>query len=182
MVGLTGYAPGPRLPRGPHAYRCAPGRDRLQAIPRPVSLQLPSPAEVRLGLVPGSVFKTDGAPRERRHGGFDSHALPLVPHRRTRPPTASASAVASLLPRGCGRIQAHHRGARRARCEVGVPHRHLDRPMSHGGPGLPRWTRRASPGDWRRCGVGRASPAHEGQRADRSPQAGTALIIAPGLV
>jgi hypothetical protein len=32
--------------------------------------------EVRPGLVPGSVFKTDGAPRERWHGGFDSRALP----------------------------------------------------------------------------------------------------------
>ena len=35
-----------------------------------------SPAEARAGLVLASVFKTDGAPRERRHGGFDSHALP----------------------------------------------------------------------------------------------------------
>ena len=32
--------------------------------------------EAHLRLVCGSVFKTDGAPRERRHGGFDSHALP----------------------------------------------------------------------------------------------------------
>jgi len=32
--------------------------------------------EARTGLVLVSVFKTDGAPRERRHGGFDSHALP----------------------------------------------------------------------------------------------------------
>src|ERR1044071_6786764 len=37
-----------------------------------------SAVEARAGLVPVSVFKTDGAPRERRHGGFDSHAFP--PH------------------------------------------------------------------------------------------------------
>ena len=29
-------------------------------------------------LVSGSVFKTDGAPRKRALGGFDSRALPLV--------------------------------------------------------------------------------------------------------
>ena len=32
--------------------------------------------EARVGLVPASVFKTDDALREQRHGGFDSHALP----------------------------------------------------------------------------------------------------------
>jgi hypothetical protein len=31
---------------------------------------------VRVGLVPASVFKTDESSRERRIGGFDSHALP----------------------------------------------------------------------------------------------------------
>jgi hypothetical protein len=30
--------------------------------------------EVRAGLVPASVFKTDDALREQRHGGFDSRA------------------------------------------------------------------------------------------------------------
>jgi hypothetical protein len=33
--------------------------------------------EARAGLVPASVFKTDDALREQRHGGFDSHALPF---------------------------------------------------------------------------------------------------------
>jgi hypothetical protein len=31
--------------------------------------------------VPGSAFKADGAPRERRHGGFDSRSLPPFPRR-----------------------------------------------------------------------------------------------------
>ena len=31
------------------------------------------------GLVRGSAFKAGGAPRERRHGGFDSRALPPLP-------------------------------------------------------------------------------------------------------
>lgn len=35
-------------------------------------------AEVRAGLVPTSVFKTDGSSRERRIGGFDSLALPPI--------------------------------------------------------------------------------------------------------
>jgi hypothetical protein len=35
------------------------------------------PTEVRPVLVSGSVFKTDGAPRKRALGGFDSRALPL---------------------------------------------------------------------------------------------------------
>jgi len=35
------------------------------------------PPEVRPALVSGSVFKTDGAPRKRALGGFDSRALPL---------------------------------------------------------------------------------------------------------
>ena len=34
-------------------------------------------SEVRPVLVSGSVFKTDGAPRKRALGGFDSRALPL---------------------------------------------------------------------------------------------------------
>ena len=47
----------------------------------PVGLRFADPhvilrLEARTGLVLVSVFKTDGAPRERRHGGFDSHALP----------------------------------------------------------------------------------------------------------
>jgi hypothetical protein len=33
-------------------------------------------AEMRADLVTASVFKTDAAPRERRLGGFDSHAFP----------------------------------------------------------------------------------------------------------
>ncbi len=40
-------------------------------------------SEARAGLVPASVFKTDDALREQRHGGFDSHALPpahIYPH------------------------------------------------------------------------------------------------------
>ena len=49
--------------------------------------------EVRPGLVPSSVFKTDGAPRERRHGGFDSRALPLLP----RPGRLSLTHRASIL-------------------------------------------------------------------------------------
>jgi hypothetical protein len=40
--------------------------------------------EVLPGLVPGSVFKTDGAPRERRYGGFDSRALPPITFVRYR--------------------------------------------------------------------------------------------------
>jgi hypothetical protein len=44
------------------------------APPLPAALR--SRTEARLGLVPGSVFKTDGAPRERAFGGFDSRALP----------------------------------------------------------------------------------------------------------
>ena len=35
--------------------------------------------EARAGLVPASVFKTDVTSRERRLGGFDSHALPPIP-------------------------------------------------------------------------------------------------------
>src|SRR5438874_1648581 len=35
-----------------------------------------SALEARVGLVPASVFKTDVTSRERRLGGFDSHALP----------------------------------------------------------------------------------------------------------
>ena len=34
--------------------------------------------EARPALVSGSVFKTDGAPRKRALGGFDSRALPLL--------------------------------------------------------------------------------------------------------
>jgi hypothetical protein len=36
--------------------------------------------EARAGLVPASVFKTDGALREQRLGGFDSLALPPLFH------------------------------------------------------------------------------------------------------
>ena len=39
-----------------------------------------SATEVRPGLVLGSVFKTDGACRKARHGGFDSRALPPLVH------------------------------------------------------------------------------------------------------
>ena len=56
--------------------------------------------EARAGLVPASVFKTDDALREQRHGGFDSHALPPShvdrsgnPRRDTRRPQRSIDAV-----------------------------------------------------------------------------------------
>src|SRR5581483_4007456 len=44
-----------------------------------------SSPEARPVLVSGSVFKTDGAPRKRALGGFDSRALPLrsIPLART---------------------------------------------------------------------------------------------------
>ena len=41
-----------------------------------VMFRVVSALEARVGLVPASVFKTDDALREQRHGGFDSHALP----------------------------------------------------------------------------------------------------------
>jgi hypothetical protein len=37
-----------------------------------------SSVEALPGLVPGSVFKTDDATRERTYGGFDSRTLPLL--------------------------------------------------------------------------------------------------------
>jgi len=43
----------------------------------PRNFALCSGAEARPRLVSGSVFKTDGAPRKRAPGGFDSRALPL---------------------------------------------------------------------------------------------------------
>jgi hypothetical protein len=54
-----------------------PLSSRAALAPRAPSMTT-SFAEALLGLVPGSVFKTDGAPRERRHGGFDSRALPFL--------------------------------------------------------------------------------------------------------
>ena len=41
-------------------------------------LGVTSALEARAGLVPTSVFKTDGSSRERRIGGFDSLAFPLI--------------------------------------------------------------------------------------------------------
>src|SRR4051812_35184413 len=45
---------------------------------RLANFRVVSPMEARVGLVPASVFKTDDALREQRHGGFDSHALPRL--------------------------------------------------------------------------------------------------------
>lgn len=53
-----------------------------KAVTSPVTARSEAPdrvdlrLEVLAGLVPTSVFKTDGAPRKRRRGGFDSRALP----------------------------------------------------------------------------------------------------------
>src|SRR5450432_2144944 len=64
-------------------------------------------SEAHLRLVCGSVFKTDDALREQRHGGFDSHALPpILAHRYLKPEVRAHawrrknSMVASIADRG----------------------------------------------------------------------------------
>src|SRR5262249_46200664 len=75
-------------------------------FPRSAHVPTKMRPEVRPGLVPGSVFKTDGAPRKRRSGGFDSHALPLEAAEITRLSGSSPP----LWPPLC---QARAQGARR---------------------------------------------------------------------
>src|SRR5690606_41311109 len=103
-------APAPPL-APPQPAIASTNATRTHVIPRIRPLRLPplpptrsrvdSPAEVLPGLVPGSVFKTDGGPRERRHGGFDSRALPPPPR---------AVRVRSMARRGRSRLR--RRGAR----------------------------------------------------------------------
>jgi hypothetical protein len=57
-----------------HRRRSAPAR-RLACLPI-AEWRVILREEARAGLVPASVFKTDDALREQRHGGFDSHAFP----------------------------------------------------------------------------------------------------------
>jgi hypothetical protein len=54
--------------------------------------------EVRAGLVPASVFKTDDALREQRHGGFDSHALPFVSVALDQDQTSAATSDCAFRP------------------------------------------------------------------------------------
>jgi hypothetical protein len=77
--------------------------------------------EARAGLVPASVFKTDDALREQRHGGFDSHALPRL--------LGGSQQIRRFWPPFCHeprRIEQAHGIARDFWREMRVAHRHLD--------------------------------------------------------